>query len=643
MTLTKKMAIGVLGSLIVIFAVTYCITLTNNRDFFVQQMNSNAQDTATSLGLSLSHTMPQHDRAMMISMVEALFDSGYFSSIEIRDMEDNLLVSRHLPAEKLTGPSWFTHFIHWNKTVQSAAIMKDWVQVGTVRVVSNAGYASHALWKNASNLVYLYLLCSSIALVLVFFFIRWLMNPLKKLTKQAQAICERQYPIETVIPKTLELRQVTLAMNQMVSHLKALFEDQVQQLDILRKRAYQDPLTQLGNRRFFLQQLVNLLTYEEEYAPGFIVLIALDGLDHVNRERGYQAGDKVILSLAEICSSFWFSVPGTDLGRISGSNFALIVREEEERQFMGNFIAFNELVQNLFSQELGCEVYVVTCPYFFQDVTSDLLKTLDKLLSKARGHKNNSAFSEALSTTHPMMLTDHSLETALANRHYEIFGQGVVTSKPEQYHQELYMRLYQEGGQQLRASRFMPIADKMGISSQIDQVMLKEVLCKNLLGEKNIAINLSEQTVVKDKYCHQYLKKLSNLSLDERGHLAIELKETTILNHFEKVKNFANLLHELSISFGVDQAGVRFTSMDYLHQLPIRYMKLHGCLTQDVEENQNKQFLLHYFNKMAKIVSIDVIVTRIETQGQWLILQDLGFIYGQGNFLDAGKVIMDHQ
>ncbi len=48
MSLIKKMALGVLIMLLLIFMGTYLITMNNVRNFFIEQLDSNAQDTATS-------------------------------------------------------------------------------------------------------------------------------------------------------------------------------------------------------------------------------------------------------------------------------------------------------------------------------------------------------------------------------------------------------------------------------------------------------------------------------------------------------------------------------------------------------------------------------------------------------------------
>jgi len=72
MTLIKKMSLGVLLMLFLVFTGTYVITMTNARNFFIKQIESNAQDTATSLGLSLSQSLLSHDLPTMNAMTQAV-------------------------------------------------------------------------------------------------------------------------------------------------------------------------------------------------------------------------------------------------------------------------------------------------------------------------------------------------------------------------------------------------------------------------------------------------------------------------------------------------------------------------------------------------------------------------------------------
>ena len=53
------------------------------RDFLTNQMEVHAQDTASSLGLSLTTVANERDISVMETMINALFDRGYYQSIEL--------------------------------------------------------------------------------------------------------------------------------------------------------------------------------------------------------------------------------------------------------------------------------------------------------------------------------------------------------------------------------------------------------------------------------------------------------------------------------------------------------------------------------------------------------------------------------
>ncbi|MGL6029122.1 MAG: LapD/MoxY N-terminal periplasmic domain-containing protein, partial [Legionella sp.] len=137
MTLTKKLALGVLVMLLLVFLGTYLITMNNARNFFMQQIESNAQDTATSLGLSLSQSFAKDDVATMNSMVQAVFDRGYFFTIEVKDMQGNVLVVKQRASGHSRIPLWFEHLIKWSSSEKNSLVMNGWMQAGMVSVVGD--------------------------------------------------------------------------------------------------------------------------------------------------------------------------------------------------------------------------------------------------------------------------------------------------------------------------------------------------------------------------------------------------------------------------------------------------------------------------------------------------------------------------
>lgn len=632
MTLTKKMAIGVLILLMLVFVSTYLITLRNDREFFIEQMNGNAQDTATSLGLSLSQALIDKDRPMMLAMVEAVFDRGYFAMIEVRDIKGKLLVSRYAQQRPNTAPEWFVNLMEWPATVQSSAVMDGWIQHGEVLVTSDTSYACGALWKNAVDLFYWYLFFALISVVIAISLLKLLLKPLKRVTQQAEAICERQFPVETVIPKTFELKTLTLAMNQMVNRVRHIFEEQLHQMEILRSQAFIDTLTNMGNRRYFIQQLSSLLNNEEDFTPGFVLLIAVDGLDEFNEAKGYIQGDQIIIDVAKCCQGYWASAKNVLLSRISGSNFAIIVPEVNKDLFLSRCEEFNRTLQSLFYDEFPCKIYLAATPYTLHQSIRVVLTEADNVLIKARENKEHFAYSQSLGTAVQRNISADSITYALDNHRIKLYTQLVSDGAKETFHQEIFLRLVTDN-EEIAAGRFMPIAEDLGISSQVDQSVLNEILKNDILSNHTIALNLAKSTVVEEDYRNKFLQKLQSLSEHQRSNLHLEMNESVVIDYFAEAMVFMRALQQLGIKVGIDQVGTHFSPMHYLNQLPISYLKLHGSLIQDIDENQNKQFFIHYFCEMAHILDIQVIATQIETAAQWNALQNLRMKWGQGRFL----------
>ncbi|WBV62462.1 EAL domain-containing protein [Legionella pneumophila 130b] len=85
--------------------------------------------------------------------------------------------------------------------------------------------------------------------------------------------------------------------------------------------------------------------------------------------------------------------------------------------------------------------------------------------------------------------------------------------------------------------------------------------------------------------------------------------------------------------------GIKFSPLHYLSDLNIDYLKLHGSLVTDIDENESKQFFIHYFNEMAKTMDIAVVATQVESEAQWQALQIVHIPWGQGRFLSSVELI----
>ncbi len=633
MTLIKKMALGVLVMLLIVFVGNFIITMNNARNFFIQQIESNAQDTATSLGLSLSQSLISKDIPTMNSMVQAVFDRGYFSFIQVKDIKGKVLITKKLLVQQSSVPQWFVSLIRWSSTEKNSLIMDGWMQAGVVYVVSDPSNMYASLWRNAVEMMKAYILFAVIALLLIYGFIQVLLRPLKRVTAQAQAISEHEFPIEEHIPRTLELRQVTLAMNQMVLKIKSLFQNQLQQAELLRIQAYQDPLTGLSNRRYFLQQISAVLDNEDEFVPGYVLLIVIDGLDDLNQKQSYQQGDNLILSVAQACKEFWSQPTVSTLARINGSTFAVINHERDSELFDNECKEFEQSIRQVFHDALPCEVHMGAASYFAHQSASNLLSVVDLSVKKAREKGVFFCQKDHDSFKYPRLINENDLLQYIEYGQICLYSQGVTNGK-ELLHKEVFVRVYDKEHGELGAGYFMPVAEQMGVAHRIDLYVLKILTAMSSASTDRYAVNISYDTLVSKEHSKAYLQLLKKTPKVILNNLSLEISESLLLSSFAQVKLFAKQAQKSGVKIGIDRAGLHFSPLNYLSELRVDYIKLHGSLVQDINENESKQFFIHYFNEMAKTLDIQVVATQVEQEAQWRALEAVHVPWGQGRYLD---------
>jgi diguanylate cyclase (GGDEF)-like protein len=328
MTLSKQIIIIFVVGIFLLFVGTFTVTVNEVKGYYENQLNQDAQNTASALGLTLTKQFnAQLDKATILSKVRALFDRGSYSKIEIKDINGNPIVSRYIKNASPNVPMWFENFISIQNQAQKALIMNGWNQVGQVSVKSNENTAIQSLWATTKKLFALFLVLTLFITIIGASFIYMAFRPLKKIIKQADDIGNKEFYTLDKKPRTKELRRLSDSINNMVEKLKAMFSKQMEEAEQLRNKAYMDGVTDLGNRRYFLEQLEQYLESEEMFSPGYLLLIELTGLAAYNEENGYLSGNVIIGNTANIIQATLDQENVHLIARIGGLTFACVVIE----------------------------------------------------------------------------------------------------------------------------------------------------------------------------------------------------------------------------------------------------------------------------------------------------------------------------
>src|SRR5690554_2250472 len=276
-SLSSLLTLFTSGLLVIILAAAFITSFGYFRDYVADQLTDHALDGATATGLSLSNAIDGSDPVASASLVDAVFDSGRYLSVEYIGHDGQEIAGRRMALKGAAAPGWFIRLARLPLPQAEAEVVRGWTRLGKVRVVSHPGRAYDDLWRITLDLMISVLVIGGAGLLALYLLVRRLLRPLTALEQQARAWGRRDFRQRVRTRSTRELNRVTEAMNQMADDLERLFLGQGRLIQHLRRVNSEDPVTGLASRSAFDQRLKAEVMSEEKSAPGVLAMIRLIG------------------------------------------------------------------------------------------------------------------------------------------------------------------------------------------------------------------------------------------------------------------------------------------------------------------------------------------------------------------------------
>ena len=631
MTLYRQLLIIILTLFTCLLIGTFVISFNNTRDYLIRQMESHSQDAATSLGLSLSPHM--NDPATMNAMVDAIFDRGYYQEISIDSIDGKPIIKHVNPVQIKGVPDWFIALIPLNTPQADALIVNGWIESGRVRVRSHPGLAYDELWHTAVDTFYWYFVSALVYLLLSISLLRIVLRPLHAVEKQAEAICQRSYPMQDKIPKSRELRKMVLAMNKMSLRVKQMFDEQSAITEALRDQAHLDPVTGIGNRRYFDKQMEYLTQSQEEFIGGALILLRLYDFKKFNDVFGCNEGDNLLRRVAEMIRSICQDKGEFIIARLGGAEFAIIMpyNSLESVGALTQILSkqLSQLTEDWAANGHGHLGYIGAALFTGQSA-SELLSHADQALRTA---EENGQESWNLYQHKPWIegfpddINDWRkyLEVAIEHNLYILHFQPVysVSSKStEIIFREIFLRLKGHTGNLLVAGLFMPMAEKIGLARDLDMLVIRAAFSHMIQEshiEKSYAINITTSSMRDAKFLDWLCEQL-NLFPQCATRLIFEIPEYGVLHDVHAAKLFAQRLQQYGSKISIDQFGRSLASFAYLNSINPTYIKLDGSFVRNINLDKDNQFLVQALTRTAHEINIKVIALNVENEGEQAIL-----------------------
>lgn len=613
----------ILSTLIALVGSLFASTMSS-RAYLNEQLKMKNSDNATVLALSLSQK--DIDPVELELIISSLFDNGHYASIKMIDPAGKTLIEKKAPAEQSRVPNWFMELFPILSIPGQAQISSGWKQLGTIALVSQSSGAYQTLWKSAQEMFAALTLSGFIACYLGALVLRRLKKPLNAVIAQAQGITERRFII-TPESKVPELKQLSKAMNSTVGLLQSMFAAEAERLEALRQQANSDAATGLANRAHFLAQLQ--VAIEEENAPaGSLLMIKLSGqgLALANKTLGRNKTEALLKDLGKLLRHYQDQLPDGFAARLNGTDFALIFREKDAEPIAEKIL---EDITKIFSVvPESCPVFIGYGAYEFGISTGSLLAQIDAALASAEANGiSNICKSTPLNIEQaPRSAEEWSklILRAMEQNWVKLAYFPVTSTDGTLLHKESALRLM-FGGEWFPAGRFLPIAERLGLTEKLDLIAIKLALAElqNPSSKCDIAVNISAQSTQSIEFRTQ-IKSLMLAKPEASRRLWLEIPENGAFANIDGFRAFHKDISSTGCKLGLEHFGRQFDKINLIHDLKLNYVKLDGGFVRNIEINEANQAFIKGICVIVHRLALSIFAEGVTSAAELDMVRQLG-------------------
>lgn len=406
----------------------------------------------------------------------------------------------------------------------------------------------------------------------------------------------------------------------------------------LRRMAMEDPLTEISNRQHFSLELNRIMEIANGSRGESLMFVDLDNFKVINDTRGHPAGDLVLQTIARelrrVCRS-------NDLvARVGGDEFCVLMRDihpdtavRRAQQIVQNFQKHPIRYQG---ETIHVSVSLGVANISPGMTAEEAISRADTALyaAKASGKGRARVYtpeSEDLSSLRTAAAWCERIKEGISTARFIMYYQPIVELESGRIaRHEALIRYREDDGAILRPSVFLPAARRFKLMPTLDQHVLSQV-ARDLVEHPSLqaAVNVSGFTF-NDPHFSSMLRELRNNYGFDASRLTLEITETEYMEDLQQARATTLALRKEGYCLALDDFGAGFSSMSYLRNLPVDYVKIDGSFVENVAEDPVDLALLRSIKEIAHLLGKKTVAEFVSNQPLAELLMEEGIDYGQG-------------
>ncbi|MBD8598568.1 EAL domain-containing protein [Pseudomonas sp. W2Oct36] len=592
------------------------------------------------------------DREMGMQVIEGLFQDEAVRLASIGHPNETVLAEKSRALE-VTPTRWLTDLILGQErsfTTQLVGRSPYSEYYGDLRITLDTATYGETFLTN-SMIIFISGVLRALALGLVLYLVyHWLLTkPLSRIIEHLTTInpdrpSEHQLPLLKGHEKN-ELGIWVNTANQLLASIERNTTLRHEAESSLLRMSQYDFLTGLPNRLQLQKQLDKILVDAGKVQHRVAVLcVGLDDFKGINEQFSYQAGDQLLLALADRLRGHSGRLGA--LARLGGDQFALVQADIEQpyeaAELAQNILDDLEAPFAVDQQEIRLRATIgITLFPEDGDSTEKLLQKAEQTMTLAKTRSRNRYQFYIASVDSEMRRRrelEKDLREAMAREQFHLVYQPQISYRDHSVVgvEALIRWIHPEHGF-VPPDLFIPLAEQNGTIIAIGEWVLDQA-CKQLrewhdqgFSDLRMAVNLSTVQLHHAELPRVVNNLLQIYRLPPRS-LELEVTETGLMEDITTAAQHLLSLRRSGALIAIDDFGTGYSSLSYLKSLPLDKIKIDKSFVQDLLDDDDDATIVRAIIQLGKSLGMQVIAEGVETAEQEAYIISEGCHEGQGYF-----------
>ena len=631
MSLSKQLMLLISGIFLAIFSINFYTSINNIKSYLEVESEVHAQDTATSLGLSLAPYILETKDPILETMVNTIFDRGYFLEIRLSDMDGQELVLKRNPETFDEVPSWFVDWLPMKTGSAFSDIDSGWMIGGRVEVTIHPGFGYLKLWKQFKDSLSYSAMLFLISLALLALVIRTLLAPLQRIRLMAERIGEGKYEKIEPLPWTAEIRSVANSMNLMSGKIERVVGSLNQRLSEASDRLHTDPLTGLPNKVRFDSSMKELFM---QGAEGHLFVIRMDNLAAYASHHSSAQVDGYIRAFATAIKEVGSARAGAhaQLFRMIGSEFILVTSTATaaaaEELCDELCTAFKKVGEAFNVDEVG---HIGGAAFDARCTTTGVLAAATEAYEKSRIiGPNEYALSDAATAARSVEEWNRLVARAIDSENFQITYANLSYALDSGTDSQVLLEealadVRDENNLPVPIGTFISIAETTQRVQEFDLKVVRRVIDRIRVDgtEHPIAVNLSLQSI-RSNHFRQTLFELLQTYKSESNSIAFSLSAYAASQDIPAFISFIEFAHRAGTSVMLKRFESQQFNIDSLSGHKLDYIRIARHYTEDIAHSTEKRQMVEALQELGNLLDIKVHAESVATAEDIETLRQIG-------------------